>query len=348
MMDKHYVGLDVSARSVNLCVIDGDGRVVHERKMGVDPEAIAAHLHDLALNLGRVGLEAGMLSQHLYAGLAAAGLPVVCVETRHMKAALAAQLNKTDRHDARGIAQMMRVGLFKPVHVKTPTSQRLRTVLTARQLLRNKLQDVENEIRGLIRNFGYHLGKVTARDFEPRVRELLTESDLDIIADPLLTVRRALRQQFARLDDVLVRLARDDAISRRLMTVPGVGPVVALTFRATVDVPARFSRSRTVGAHFGLTPRKHQSGEVDRTGRISKWGDAMMRSALYEAAQVLLTRVKRWSALKAWAAQISRRRGHKKAIVALARRISVILHRIWVDGTEFEWGTPPTAATPRA
>ncbi|MDH1094398.1 IS110 family transposase [Rhizobium pusense] len=341
MIEKHYVGLDVSARSVNLCVIDGDGRVAHERKMSVDPEAIAAHLHGLELNLGRIGLEAGMLSQHLYAGLAAAGLPVICVETRHMKAALAAQLNKTDRHDARGIAQMMRVGLFKPVHVKTPTSQRLRTVLTARQLLRNKLQDVENEIRGLIRNFGYHLGKVTARDFEPRVRELLTESDLDIVADPLLTVRRALRQEFARLDDVLVRLARDDAISRRLMTVPGVGPVVALTFRATVDVPARFSRSRTVGAHFGLTPRKHQSGEVDRTGRISKWGDAMMRSALSEAAQVLLTRVKRWSALKAWAAQVSRRRGHKKAIVALARRIGVILHRMWVDGTEFNWGTPP-------
>lgn len=263
-----------------------------------------------------------------------------------MKAALAAQLNKTDRHDARGIAQMMRVGLFKSVHVKTPTSQRLRTVLTARQLLRNKLQDVENEIRGLIRNFGYHLGKVTARDFEARVRELIADSDLHIVADALLLARRSLREQFGRLDDMLVRLAREDEVSRRFMTVPGVGPLVALVFRATVDVPARFTRSRTVGAHFGLTPRKHQSGEVDRTGRISRWGDAMMRSALYEAAQVLLTRVKRWSALKAWAAQVSRRRGHKKAIVALARRIGVILHRMWVDGTEFDWGKRPEAAAP--
>ncbi len=166
MTEIYYAGLDVSARSVNLCVVDEDGRVTHERKLGIEPEAISAHLVSLEVRFARIGLEAGMLSQHLYAGLAAAGLPVICVETRHMKAALSAQLNKTDRHDARGIAQMMRVGLFKPVHVKTPTSQRLRTVLTARQLLRNKLQDVENEIRGLIRNFGYHLGKVTARDFE--------------------------------------------------------------------------------------------------------------------------------------------------------------------------------------
>ncbi len=345
MSQSHYMGLDVSARSVNLCVVDIEGRVVHERKLSSDPAEIAQHILSLPFPIVRVGLEAGMLSQHIYGHLAEANIPVVCVETRHMKAALSAQLNKTDRHDARGIAQMIRVGLFKPVHVKTPTSQRLRTVLTARQLLRNKLQDVENEIRGLIRNFGYHLGKVTAREFEPRVRKLLSESDLQLIADALLNARRALRDEFGRLDGLLVRLAREDALSRRLMTVPGVGPVVALTFRATVDMPARFARSRDVGAHFGLTPRKHQSGEVDRNGRISKWGDAMMRSALYEAAQVLLTRVKRWSSLKAWAAQVSRRRGHKKAIVALARRIGVVLHRMWIDGTEFDWGTPPAAAT---
>lgn len=341
MTIKDYVGLDVSARSASLCVVDADSRVVHERKMSVDPQAIATHIESLGLDIVRIGLEAGMLSQHIYAGLAAARLPVICVETRHMKAALSAQLSKTDHHDARGIAQMMRVGLYKPVHVKTPTSQRLRTVLTARQLLRAKLLDLENEIRGFLRNVGYDLGKVTARDFEHKVRELAGDTDLIAVVNPLLTVRRTLRDGFVQLDDVVVRLAREDGICRRLMTVPGVGPLVALTFRATVDVPVRFARSRAVGAHFGLTPRKHQSGEVDRMGRISKWGDSMMRTALYEAAQVLLTRVKRWCALKAWAAQVSRRRGHKKAIVALARRIGVILHRMWVDGTDFRWGTPP-------
>jgi transposase len=342
MTTKHYVALDVSAYSVSLCVIDADGRIVHERKISVDPQALAAPILSLGLDIVRIGLEAGMLSQHLYAGLAAAGLPVICIETRHMKAALSAQLNKTDRHDARGIAQMMRVGLYKPVHVKTPSSQRLRTVLTARQLLRAKLLDLENEIRGFLRNIGYDLGKVTARDFERRVRELARNTELMVVVEPLLIVRRTLREGFAQLDDLLVRLAREDAVCRRFMTVPGVGPLVALTFRATVDLPARFARSRAVGAHFGLTPRKHQSGEVDRMGRISKWGGAMMR--IYEAAQVLLTRVKRWCALKAWAAQVSRRRGRKKAIVALARRIGVILHRMWVDGTDFHWGTPSANA----
>ena len=233
-MGKHFVGLDASARSVNICIVDANGQVVHERKMGVDPEAIATHILGLALDIERIGLEAGMLSQYLYAGLAAAALPIICVETRHMKAALSAQLNKTDRHDARGIAQMMRVGLYKVVHVKTPTSQRIRTALTARQLLRAKLLDVENEVRGFLRNLGYDLGKVTARDFERRVRELAGDTDLMIVVEPLLLVRRTLRDGFAQLDDLLVRLAREDAVCRRFMTVPGVGPLVALTFRATV------------------------------------------------------------------------------------------------------------------
>lgn len=207
-------------------------------------------------------------------------------------------------------------------------------------MLRAKLLDLENEICGFLRDVGYDLGKVTARDFERRVPELAGDTELMVVVAPLLTVRRTLRDGFAQLDDLLVRLARDDAVCSRFMTVPGVGPLVALTFRATVDVPTRFARSRAVGAHFGLTPRKHQSSEVDRMGRISKWGDAMMRTAPYEAAQVLLTRVKRWCALKAWAAQVSRRRGHKKAIVALACRIGVILQRMWVDGTDFHWDAP--------
>lgn len=346
MPEDHFIGLDVSARSVNLCAVNGDGKVVHEAKLSSNPDDIVRHILALPFSVVRIGLEAGMLSQHIYCGLVEADLAAVCVETRHMKAALAAQLNKTDRHDARGIAQMIRLGFFKPVHVKTATSRRLRAVLAARQLLRNKLQDVENEIRGVIRDFGYEIGRVTKRDFESRVRELTENTILHGVSDALLLARRGLWEQFLRLDDLLVRLAREDELTRRFMTVPGVGPMVALTFRATVDVPSRFTRSRTVGAHFGLTPRKHQSGDVDRTGRISRWGDAMMRSLLYEAAQVLLARVKRWSALKAWAMQVARRRGRKKAVVALARKIAVILHRMWIDGTEFDWGERRQPASP--
>jgi transposase len=286
------------------------------------------------------------MSQWVVTGLLEAGLPVVCVETRHMKAVLKAQqVNKSDRNDARGIAQMMRVGLYKPVHVKTLVSHQERMLLTSRKLLRDKLQDIENELRGTLRNFGLKVGAVSTGKFEARVRELVMgHPPLEAIIVPLLAVRRVLREQFALLHKMVLDRVRSDRLCRRFMTVPGVGPVVALTFRATVDQPQRFARSKMVGAHFGLVPRRFQSGETDYDGRISKCGDAMMRTALYEAAQVLLTRTQKWSWLKAWGMRIARRRGGKKAIVALARRLAVILHRMWTDGTQFRWRKEANAA----
>jgi transposase len=255
-----------------------------------------------------------------------------------MRAALKAQINKTDRNDARGIAQMMRAGLYRPVHVKTLRSQKLRMLLTHRKLLQSKAIAIENDLRASLRNFGLKVGMVGAIKFEARIKELVENMpDLAILVEPLLIVRRVLREQLGILNRRLSVLVRNDDICRRLMTVPGVGPVVALTYRVTVDVPARFRNSKAVGAVFGLTPAKYQSGESDRTGAISRCGDEMMRTMLYEAAQVMLLLSKRWSWLKAWAMQIARRRGIKKAIVALARRLAVIMHRIWVDGTEFRW-----------
>ena len=279
----------------------------------------------------RIGLEAGPLSQWLFSTLAEAGLPVICVETRHMRAVLKAQINKTDRNDARGIAQMMRAGLYRPVHVKTLRSQKLRMLLTHRKLLQAKAIAIENDLRGTLRNFGLKVGMVGTVKFEARIRELVANlPDLAELVEPVLFVRRVLREQFAILHRRLLAIARDDEVCRRLMTVPGVGPVVALAYRATVDVPARFRNSKAVGAVFGLTPAKHQSGESERIGTISRCGDEMVRSMLYEAAQTMLTRSAKWSWLKAWAMKIARRRGMKKAIVALARRMAVILHRIWV------------------
>ena len=262
---------------------------------------------------------------------------MVCVETRHMQAVLKAQINKTDRNDARGMAQMMRVGLYRPVHVKTLRSQKLRMLLTHRQLLQSKAIAIENDLRGTLRNFGLKVGMVGKVKFEARVEELVESlPDLAGLVEPLLIVRRVLREQLVILHRRLLAIVRDDEVCRRLMTTPGVGPVVALTYRATVDVPARLRKSRAVGAVFGLTCSKYQSGEIDRSGRISRCGDEMMRVMLYEAAQSML-RSKKWSWLKAWAMQIARRRGIKKAIVALARRLAVIMHRIWIDGTEFRW-----------
>jgi transposase len=319
-------------------VIDGAGKVIHEVKVVTEPEAIRAVLVDGTFTIARIGLEAGPLSQWLYSGLAEAGLPIICVETRHMKAALSAQLNKSDRNDARGIAHMMRVGLYRPVHVKTLTSQKRRMLLTSRQLLQAKALDIENDLRGTLRNFGLKVGTVGVPKFEARIRELVADDpDLAVIAEPLLAARRALREQLGVLHCRLLAVVREDEVCRRLMTVPGVGPMVALTFRATVDIPARFKNSKAVGAVFGLTPRRYQSGEIDRMGGISKCGDAMMRKMLFEAAHVMLTRTIRWSWLKAWGMKIARHRGLKRAVVAVARRMAVIMHRMWADGTEFRW-----------
>jgi transposase len=218
-------------------------------------------------------------------------------------------------------------------------------LLTHRKLLQSKAIAIENDLRGTLRNFGLKVGVVGAAKFEARIRELVEKlPDLAVLVEPLLIVRRTLREQLGILHRHLLDLVRDDAVCRRLMTVPGIGPVVALTFRASIDVPARFRNSKAVGAVLGLTPRKYQSGESDYTGAISKCGDEMMRVMLYEAAQILLMRSTKWSWLKAWAMQIARRRGVKKAIVALARRLAVVMHRIWVDGTEFRWSRQEAAA----
>jgi transposase len=342
---EHFAGLDVSVKETSVCIVDETGRIVREVKVASEPDALLAVLKSGAYHFKRVGLEAGPLSQWLYSALGEANLPVICVETRHMRAVLKAQINKTDRNDARGIAQMMRAGLYRAVHVKTLRSQKLRTLLTHRKLLQSKAVAIENDLRGTLRNFGLKVGIVGTARFEARIRELVeTLPDLTLLVEPLLVVRRALREQIAVLHRRVLAVVRDDEVCRRLMTVPGVGPVVALTFRTTVDVPARFHNSRAIGAVLGLTPCKHQSGESDYTGAISKCGDEMMRVMLYEAAQIMLTRTIKWSWLKAWAMQIARRRGMKKAIVALARRLAVIMHRIWVDGTEFRWTRQEAAA----
>jgi transposase len=341
----YFAGLDVSVKETSVCIVDDTGKTIREVKVASEPEALLAVLNTPAYHFKRIGLEAGPLSQWLFSALAEAGLPVICVETRHMRAVLKAQINKTDRNDARGIAQMMRVGLYRPVHVKTLRSQKLRMLLVHRKLLQSKSIAIENDLRGTLRNFGLKVGVVGTAKFEARIKELVENlPDLAALVEPLLVVRRVLREQIAVLHRRLLAIVRNDEVCRRLMTTPGVGPVVALTYRATIDVPARFRNSRAVGAVMGLTPCKYQSGERDRTGAISKCGDEMLRVMLYEAAQILLMRSTKWSWLKAWAMQIARRRGIKKAIVALARRLAVILHRIWVDGTEFRWTKQEAAA----
>jgi transposase len=271
-------------------------------------------------------------------------LTPVLLETRHVKAALSAMTVKTDRRDARGIAQLLRLGWYRPVHAKSASAQEVRALLTARKLIQGKLLDVESGVRGVLRGFGLKVGPISRGRFEMRILELVDgHAMLEEVIGAMLAARSALEAEFKRLHRALLTLVRDDPVCRQLMSVPGVGAIVAITFKSGVDDPRRFKRSRDVGPHFGLTPRKYQSGELDVTRRITKVGDRMVRTALYEAASVMLTRTVRFSGLKAWAMAVAKRRGTKKARVALARKLAVILHRMWVDGTSFRWAKEETA-----
>ena len=340
---EHYAGIDVSLEQSSVCVVDGTGRIVREARVASEPESLVRFLGQLGLVVTRIGVEAGPLSQWLHAGLTKAGLEVVLLETRQVKAALSAMVVKNDRKDARGIAQLLRMGWYRPVHCKSPRAQEVRALLVGRKLLQSKLLDVELSIRGILRGFGLKVGVVSKGRF--RIRELVTgQAMLERVIEPMLRAREALRAEYHALHRAMLGIVREDTTCRRLMTVPGVGALVAITFTSAIDDPGRFARSRAVGAHFGLTPKKYQSGETDVTGGISKVGDAMVRSALYEAANVMLTRAGRFSSLKRWAMAVAGRRGMKRAKVALARKLASVLHRMWLDGTGFRFGKEVAAA----
>jgi transposase len=333
---EYYAGIDVSLESSSVCVVDATGRVVREAKIASEPEALIDWFHQLGVELTRIGLEAGPLSQWLYAGMRDAGLAVELLETRHVRDAFKAMPVKTDRKDARGIAQLMRLGWFRSVHCKSLPAQETRALLTARKLVQSKHNDTEMSLRGILRGFGLKVGKTSQRTFASRVRELVAgHPTLLLVAEALLAARAALGEQLGKLEKHVRVLARDDQRVRRLMSTPGVGAIVALTYVAAIDEAARFRSSKAVGAHFGLTPKKYQSGETDVTGRISKIGDAGVRTALYEAANVILTRPVKGSSLKSWAMRLAARAGMRKAKVALARKLAVVLHRMLVDGTTF-------------
>ena len=341
-----YAALDVSLRSVAVCIIDQDGKIRLEKSVSSDIADLVGCLGTFGEAIHQVGFEAGTLTQHLTYGLVEAGYDVVCMEARQVKAALSAMRNKTDKNDARGIAQVLRSGWYSRVHVKSIASHYTRALLTSRKVMQRKYLDLENEIRGLLKVFGVKLASRLYRGaFDTAVRATIeNDAALSYALLPMLEAHGTLFRTFLELDRRVKRSAREDAVCRRFMSVPGVGEITALSFKAAVDDPARFKRSRTVGAHFGLTPRRFQSGETDNTGHISHAGDADMRAALYAAANAMLMRSITWSSLKAWGIRLMRTKGRRRAIVAVARKIAVILHRMWVDGSEFRLGSKGAAA----
>ena len=342
----HYVGLDVSLKQTSICVVDQAGSVVREGVVDSDLEAIAAFVRSKAPGALRIGVETGPTTTWLWTELKRLGLPVICIDARHAKAVLKMQINKSDRNDAAGIARIMQTGWFKEVRVKDIDSHLVKALLVSRALLVKIKRDLENQIRGLLKNLGLVIGRAKFNVFTVRTEELIEDRpELLAVIRPLLAARKAIEEQVGALDRKVVKLARHDEQVRRFMTVPGVGPITALCFKATIDDPTRFKRSRSVGAYVGLTTRRHASGEVDWSGRISKCGDAMLRMYLFEAAGVLLTRVPKWSALKAWGMRLAKRNGLRKAKVAVARKLAVILHRMWIDETEFNWSKKEAAAS---
>ena len=342
----HYAGIDVSLECSSVCVVDATGKIVREGKVASEPEALIAWFASVGLVVARIGLEAGPLSQWLYAAMRGAGLAVELLETRHVRRALETMLVKSDRNDAREIAQLMRFGWFKPVHCKSLAAQEMRALLSARKLVQSKLQDVQNSLRGMLRGFGLKVGQTTPSRFSGRVTDLVSgHPNLEAIAEALLAVHAVLLREFRRLEKRVRQMARADTRARLLMSTPSVGPIVALTYASAIDDPARFSSSKRVGPHFGLTPKKYQSGETDYSGRISKVGDASVRAALFEAAHIMLTKpLKGCTQLKSWAMRIARRAGMRKAKVALARKLAVIMHRMLANGQAFN----PTAAAAKA
>jgi transposase len=341
----YYAGIDVSLEQSSLCVVDATGKIIREAKVASEPDALIEWFAAREFPVVRIGLEAGPLSQWLFAAMRKAGLAVELLETRHVRAAFKTMPVKTDRKDARGIAELMRLGWFRPVHCKSMSAQETRAVLTARRLIEAKLRDIELSLRGILRGFGLKVGKTTTTTFAERVKQLVSgHGSLELIAASLLAVREILLREFRGYEKRVRIMARHDERTRLLMTTTGVGPIISLTYVAAMDDPARFEQSKTVGAHYGMTPKKYQSGETQYSGRISKIGDKSVRTALYQAAHIILTRPVKGSKLKSWGLKLTKRVGMEKAKVAVARKLAVILHRMLVDGKPFDHQLPRQAA----
>ncbi|MDX0480045.1 IS110 family transposase [Sinorhizobium medicae] len=344
---EQFVGLDVSQDITHVCVIGSDGKIVWQGTCLSTPEGISAAIKAKAPNAIRIGLESGPLSTWHWHALKAEGLPIVCLDARHAKAALNMQMNKTDKNDAHGLAQIVKAGWYREVGVKSLDSHTVRSMLGARAQLVAMRVEVNNQIRGMLKTFGVVLRRRDGLWFETLVGEACAPDAGRVgqTVQALLTIYSGLKQQIHCLDRELARYARGSVICRRLMTIPGIGLLTAIAFITAIDDPVRFAKSSSVGAYLGLTPRRYQSGEADHNGKISKCGDPLVRAYLFEAATTLLTRVEKWSALKAWGLRIAKKSGMKKAAVAVARKMAVIMHRLWTTGGTFRWSSSAAIET---
>ena len=330
-----YIGLDVSLKETAIS-IRREGKRVWRGKCPSDPRLLAETIRRHAPAAKRVVFETGPLSVWFFHALTEEGMPAICIDARHAKAALDMAPNKTDANDADGLAQLAEVGFFREVRVKGYESMLSRTLIAARTRLVRMTTELSNQIRGLMKTFGLLVPSGKGGKFDEHVRRLLMgEEALARVILPVLEAWQGLRLRAAELGRQLVANARQSDACHLLMSIPGVGAITASAFAAAVEDPGNFKSSRSVGAWFGLTTRRYQSGEVDYDGHISRRGDAHMRGLLYEAATVILTRTHAESDLRAWGLKLRERLGFKRAAIAVARKLAVIMHAMLKSGELF-------------
>ncbi|MFZ2030973.1 MAG: IS110 family transposase [Vitreimonas sp.] len=334
-MAQLFAGLDVSDKTTAICVVNKHGETVWEGSANTDPQALIVALKPYKSLLQAVGLEAGVKAAWLQRGLSSKRYPIVCLDTRHTHAALSARRNKSDVGDAHGIALLLCQGIFATSYVKSQDALYARLLLNNRKVLQSKAHDLHVTLRMTLKQFGAAM----RRDGDRLVYDESTkrpDRNLGALAEPIIRAHGQLMAEYNALNQRVHSEANNDAVCRRLMTIPGVGPITALAFKAAVDDPTRFTSSRDLAAYFGLTPTRFQSGGVDVMRKISKRGDKSMRSLLYDAAHTLLVVCRTNAPLRVWALDLAKRKGAKLAKVATARKLCVIMHRMWVTGRDFD------------
>jgi len=341
---KHYVGLDVAMKKTSICIVDEKGKIVHESEAKTDPQVLTEAINKTGFSIELIGFESGSLSHYLTQGFKEKSMPAICMDARKLSAILSIRINKTDKNDARGIADALRTGMFSQVHEKSRESIDRGTVLSVRRSHINQRTGVKNHIRGILKTYGIRLGSVGPMRFNKAVTQSI-EGQLDLLVcqaiNGQLELFDLLTKKIDELDQKLLKIARQDKDVQLLMTCQGVGAITALTYKTEISDPKRFIKSRTVGAYLGMTPTQYSSGETSKQGRISKCGSNELRSLLAEAGIVVLTRSQKWSKLKAWGLKLMRRKGIKKASIAVGRKLAIIMHRMLIEEKEFVWGEEP-------
>ncbi len=342
---KHYIGLDVSMKRTFICIMNENGKIMHEGSEQTDPSAIAGYLSKQCFGEVFVGFETGALSHYLTNGLREKGLDPICMDARALSPILNLKINKTDKNDARGIADALRTNMYTRVHCKPAESVEMSILLTSRRALVNQQTHLKNTVRGLLKNYGIRLGSIGAKKFSSTVTKYLEERAEIVILSitALLSAFDHIISEIDRIDQKMLEIARQDKEVQQLMSVPGIGPITALTYKTEIFDPKRFKNSKSVGAYIGMTPTQYSSGEVQRQGKVSRCGSSELRSLLMEAGIVILTRSKKWSKLKVWGLKIMKKKGLRKAALAVGRKLAVIMHRMLIEQKDFTYGEPKAA-----